>query len=145
MVNGSSYLRVTSRTEGLNVSENSQAKLDVSARAGFTTSDLVTQNYLRNNNNNKFLAEQKKKKKKKKESSTSKIFNKTNKIKTKIINLAMYKLNMNQIDLIKTIYICYVTHNRLRSLKSTPPPSCSLLGVGLILKLSPVQETSRQG
>ena len=38
----SGYLRLTSRAEGLNVSENSQAKLDVSARAGFTMSEVVT-------------------------------------------------------------------------------------------------------
>ena len=37
VVNGSSYLRLTSKAEGLNVGENSQAKLDVSTRAGFTT------------------------------------------------------------------------------------------------------------
>ena len=40
MANGGSYLRLTSRAEGLKVGENSQPKLDVSARAGFATSEL---------------------------------------------------------------------------------------------------------
>ena len=35
--NGSSYLGLASRAEELNVGENSQAELDASARAGFTT------------------------------------------------------------------------------------------------------------
>ena len=41
MVNGSSYLRLTSRAKGLNVGENSQAKLDISARAGSATSEAL--------------------------------------------------------------------------------------------------------
>ena len=39
MANGNSYLGLTSRAEELNVGENSQAELDVSARAGFATSE----------------------------------------------------------------------------------------------------------
>ena len=39
MANGNSYLVLASRAEELNVGENSQAELDVSARAGFATSE----------------------------------------------------------------------------------------------------------
>ena len=39
MGNGRSYLGLASRAEELNVGENSQAELDASAKAGFTTSD----------------------------------------------------------------------------------------------------------
>ena len=45
MANGSSYLRLTSRYEGLNVGENFQAKLDLSAGAVFTTSDCSSGAY----------------------------------------------------------------------------------------------------
>ena len=41
MANSNSYLGLASRAEELNVGENSQAELDVSARAGFATSELV--------------------------------------------------------------------------------------------------------
>ena len=44
MANGISYLRLTSRAEGLNVGENSQTKLDVSVRAGFITSERKSNN-----------------------------------------------------------------------------------------------------
>ena len=40
VANGKSYLELASRTEELNVGENSQAELDLSARAGFATSDI---------------------------------------------------------------------------------------------------------
>ena len=39
MANGNSYLGLASRAKELNVGENSQAELDASARAGFTTSE----------------------------------------------------------------------------------------------------------
>ena len=41
VANGGSYLGLASRAKELNVGENSQAERDVSARTGFTMSEMV--------------------------------------------------------------------------------------------------------